>query len=773
MEDDNVAELREGLVEILGEAADLSVVEVPEISLLDESNVDEPVNMETFQHGETGLPSFSDVEPTPLQSTRVFSETDCAIDQQTYDRALWDARQSLRQNSELKLPWESGVFGEIFGDSSITISGPTDLIPPCVIPASATDLLSTVVPATKPVISDQPDVPLHALLGTSRRDVDAVQLEAEAWETAVSKWHFIYSAVDFSGVIGGRIFKAKMSGASEDDCRQIIRDVLGIKSPRTAIKRADCVRRFINWLVAKSCMPWPFYSGRVIAYLSDCSKKKPAATMGVALMESFKFAHHVMGIEIGLDILNDPQVAGRVKRMAVDRPEVNQARPLLCSEVEMMERFMVTSTSVLDVYIVGCWLFALYARARWSDIRYIHKAHLDRPVPLTEGQVIGFFECTTKYHKTSTSMERKARFMPLVCPLLGITGVDWTTPWLGAMASIGLDINQVPVGSLCRALNSSGEITSRHLTTSEVNDLLNHFLKTTEGNRVSSHSLKETSLSWSAKFGIDEDSRTLLGHHELSSKGKSKSLATYSRDMLSRPLMFYCQMLSAVRSKDFQPDLSRSGWMGAFPRATNSAASGSEVFNKADIVEVQASVAGQDDATATADASTGVSGYNAGDSSKNTSASAVVNEQQQVASNSQQGDAAENSTAGEFGKDKGAQNGDAASSEIESASSSTSSSSSDTEYLGETTSVKLTARDKPIEIAGPLFQNRKSGVLHKPGHDQLSTACGLKVSSLVSLPDGSIFRWARCGKCFKGEVIASSDQAADVLEAMSKRRRAN
>lgn len=240
-------------------------------------------------------------------------------------------------------------------------------------------------------------------------------------------------------------------------------------------------------------------------------------------MEAFKFGHHVMGIEIGLDIINDPQLAGRVKRMAVDKPEVHQARPLLCTEVESMEKFMVTSTTVTDVYLVGCWLFALYARARWSDIRYIHKAQLDRYH--VDGHVCGFFECTTKYHKTSTSMERKARFMPLVCPLIGITGIDWTTPWLGAVASLGLDIDQVPVGSLCRALNSSGELSARHLTTSEVTDLLNHFLETTEANRASSHSLKETTLSWSAKSGIDEDSRPLLGHHESTMNSVQKAKA--------------------------------------------------------------------------------------------------------------------------------------------------------------------------------------------------------------------------------------------------------
>ena len=51
-------------------------------------------------------------------------------------------------------------------------------------------------------------------------------------------------------------------------------------------------------------------------------------------------------------------------------------------------------------------------------------------------------------------------------------------------------------------------------------------------------------------------------------------------------------------------------------------------------------------------------------------------------------------------------------------------------------------------------------------------ACGLKFSqALVDLPNGSMFKWARCGKCFRGEVIASCDQAADALEKMSKRRR--
>ena len=132
-------------------------------------------------------------------------------------------------------------------------------------------------------------------------------------------------------------------------------------------------------------------------------------------------------------------------------------------------------------------------------------------------------------------MERKARYMPLVCPLLGITGIDWVPLWMSAATSLGFDFTATPVGALCRAIGADGKLTKRHRTTTD--------FKTDDSNKLTSHSLKDTSLSWASKCGLPEDVRTLLGHQQLSSQGKCKSLATYSRDMLSRPLKFYIEML--------------------------------------------------------------------------------------------------------------------------------------------------------------------------------------------------------------------------------------
>ncbi len=220
-----------------------------------------------------------------------------------------------------------------------------------------------------------------------------------------------------AGLIGVRLYNILQEDGSVEQCRTVIRDVLGIKSPRTAIKRADTLRKYFKWAVSRNCTPWPILSSRVLTYLSK-DGGKPAASTGLSLLESFRFAQFVMGIEIGHDVLADPQILGRVKILGVQRPEVHQARPLLCSEVSMLAHFMESSRSAGDLYVVGCCLFAKYSRSRWSDLKYMHKISVDRFT--VDGEPYGFIEGTTKFHKTSTTMERKARYMPLVCPLLRI-----------------------------------------------------------------------------------------------------------------------------------------------------------------------------------------------------------------------------------------------------------------------------------------------------------------------------------------------------------------
>ena len=114
-------------------------------------------------------------------------------------------------------------------------------------------------------------------------------------------------------------------------------------------------------------------------------------------------------------------------------------------------------------------------------------------------------------------------------------------------------------GSLCR----------RSCTTEEIGNFANKFLKTGGESAISSHSFKHTTLAWCSAYGLDEPSRTLLGHHELQG---AKAMAVYSRDMLTRPLQLYCSMLANIRQDHFRPDESRTSRMVDLMKIADNAA---------------------------------------------------------------------------------------------------------------------------------------------------------------------------------------------------------
>ena len=146
------------------------------------------------------------------------------------------------------------------------------------------------------------------------------------------------------------------------------------------------------------------------------------------------------------------------------------------------------------------------------------------------GQPFGFVEARTKFHKTATSFAKKQRHMPLVAPILGVTSTDWSDKWVRAMLELKVALDHEPFGAICRAPAHDGSLCRRSCTTKEVGDFVNWILGTSSENTVSSHSFKHTTLSWCSSYGLDEVSRTLLGHHELQG---AKAMTVYSRDMFT------------------------------------------------------------------------------------------------------------------------------------------------------------------------------------------------------------------------------------------------
>ena len=101
--------------------------------------------------------------------------------------------------------------------------------------------------------------PFFAHVMTNKQDVDAKQEELDLWDKAILKWQCVFVVCKFSGVIGARLQLYAESHDEQDASRTILQDVLGIKSPCTAIKRADTLRKFFNWQLKLDCEPWPVH----------------------------------------------------------------------------------------------------------------------------------------------------------------------------------------------------------------------------------------------------------------------------------------------------------------------------------------------------------------------------------------------------------------------------------------------------------------------------------------------------------------------------------
>ena len=72
---------------------------------------------------------------------------------------------------------------------------------------------------------------------------------------------------------------------------------------------------------------------------------------------------------------------------------------------------------IVDRFAAGCFLFALFPRSRWSDLRCVYGYAAD--IVELEGKITGYLEYKTRSHKTARLVQRQGLSMPLVAPCVG------------------------------------------------------------------------------------------------------------------------------------------------------------------------------------------------------------------------------------------------------------------------------------------------------------------------------------------------------------------
>jgi hypothetical protein len=138
--------------------------------------------------------------------------------------------------------------------------------------------------------------------------------------------------------------------------------------------------------------------------------------------------------------------------------------------------------------------------------------------------------------------------------------------------------------------------------------------------------------------------------------------------------------------------------------------------------------------------------------------------------------AVDSDTQGEEWTDSGAKESEPALEVVEACSSSSSSSSSSAESSEgecEESFVQSQSNEAILHVSpavpGPLLQNRKSKMLHKPGNLKSNvTLCGAKTVSGYERLQNASFSWPRCARCFRGEVLSTKKDLVDFLDSKAR-----
>eukprot|EP00435_Cladocopium_sp_Y103_P061537 s1992_g23.t1 len=213
---------------------------------------------------------------------------------------------------------------------------------------------------------------------------------------------------------------------------------------------------------------------------------------------------------------------------------------------------------------------------------------------------VGYIELSVVGHKGAHSSTHKRMVLPVVAPMISVSGLAWYDAWIEARMALGLVVAGELDKPIMNRFTYDGAATDQSLAASEIGECIRQFLgiATQSKNLTRSHSCKATVLSWICKFGSPLPLRRIAGHHVDSS---AKSAETYGRDSLSPSLRELCKVVTAVSKGSFLPDQTRSGRF-VVPRDRAGSAAGEEdsdgscemPFSDAGEPDIDTDVAGTD-----------------------------------------------------------------------------------------------------------------------------------------------------------------------------------
>eukprot|EP00435_Cladocopium_sp_Y103_P023154 s3929_g5.t1 len=456
--------------------------------------------------------------------------------------------RSLSPVQELDLPWDAGIFGQIFSNK------PRVVFPALSEPKWNRPVCPEFIPMSsqvddRPVKKLRPSAePEHWRQFVSCTDPVSWREDQEAkLDSALKRWYDII--LQFPNIHA--TVKQLYDATSLPEQLRILRDIMAGRAPATLIKRANSMLGYLERL-RKAKQPAPGSEELLYAYFCELRDSAVPLSRLRATIEAIRFTEHMFGIEGLSKLLISKRCLG-ASRLVGDTVH-RQADPFTTDQLAKLHETLHDPQCLFwDRLVSGTALVACYTRSRWMDMQHTDSVALDPD----ETEPV-YVELRIKEFKTKRANAWRGGIMSAVGPAIGVVPGNWLVQWWKLRQSL-----HAPMASgfpLLPAPNSAGEATIRPLSTKEFSSWIRMILGRADllgpDARLSSHSCKATLLSYLAKYGASIPDREILGGHT----SRLKSVITYSRDSVASPLRTLCNMLQMMRDGTFRPDCTRSGY---------------------------------------------------------------------------------------------------------------------------------------------------------------------------------------------------------------------
>ena len=378
--------------------------------------------------------------------------------------------------------------------------------------------------------------------------------ETEERNFALFKWLRIVEQGPWDFSVSRDFLKARLMGLGAGDLRESLGNALSVKSTSTLHTRAGPLLRYISYCESEHLDPFPVREEVVYRFFHSL-QLQAAATFFKSVLSSLAFCKFALGLESASSALDSLRVTGLAKKLYLGIRRLQQRPPLRVKDLLRLERICTGDIikPSTDVVMAGFALFMVYARARHSDAQHVCALRFT----LAEGGSLpaGFVDAEVKKTKTSFTVERKTKFLPMLAPARGLSGRCWASGWQEALDKEGI----VPAEGrpLMPSPRSGGGWNAVPQSAQASGLWLRALLDDNSGDdfllEVGTHSAKATCLSWLNKKGADRDVVALLGYHATRQAGIGTEIV-YARDAMAHPLRVLQALIDEVRELSFRPD---------------------------------------------------------------------------------------------------------------------------------------------------------------------------------------------------------------------------